>query len=152
MYVELEETDTAEGVYNSPKKTSSAKSGNSIKRRFIAFMADTAVYVFMVVGFCGILALLFGFGKLVKVIMVLGALLIGWLYFALAESGENRGSVGKAIMGLEVVDYEGNTISFKRATIRLFARIPSAITLFLPIFGRKRTLHDVIAKTLVIQK
>ena len=106
----------------------------------------------MCVGYCGIMALLFGFGKITKIMMVLGVLVIGWLYFALAESGENRASVGKAIFGLQVVDYEGNTISFKRATVRLFARIPSAFTLFLPIFGRKRTLHDLIAKTIVIEK
>ena len=49
-------------------------------------------------------------------------------------------------------DKEGNEIGFGKATVRLAAKFLSAFTLFLPVFGSGRCLHDVIAGTYVIRK
>ena len=44
------------------------------------------------------------------------ALVVTWLYFALMESSPRGATVGKMVLGLRVVDEQGNRISFMRAT------------------------------------
>ena len=124
--------------------------GTATARRIIAFMADCAIVLFMCVGFCGILALPFGFGGIIKLIMVLGVIAIAWVYFALSESDKGT-TFGKSLMGLKVVKYDGEVISFRRATCRLAAKALSLFTLFLPVFGKGRCLHDLIAGTVVVR-
>ena len=84
------------------------------------------------------------------------SLVIGWLYFALLESSERGATVGKMAMGLRVVTSDGRRLSFMNATGRYFAKILSAIILFIGFImvaftDRKRGLHDMIAGTLVIK-
>ena len=84
------------------------------------------------------------------------SLVIGWLYFALLESSERGATVGKMVMGLRVVTSDGQRLSFMNATGRYFAKILSAIILFIGFImvaftDRKRGLHDIIAGTLVIK-
>ena len=81
---------------------------------------------------------------------------IGWLYFALMESSERGATVGKMAMGLRVVTSSGQRLSFLNATGRYFAKIISAMILFIGFImigftERKRGLHDMIANTLVIK-
>ncbi len=82
--------------------------------------------------------------------------LLQWLYFALLES--KRGATfGKMAIGIEVVDQQGNRISFGRATGRYFAKFLSGL-----VFGigyiiagftqQKQALHDILAGCLVINK
>lgn len=83
--------------------------------------------------------------------------LLSWLYFAGMESSVRRATVGKQIMGLEVIDYDGGRVSFWRATGRYFGKILSTIPLF---FGflmgafteNKQTLHDMVSKTYVVRR
>jgi uncharacterized RDD family membrane protein YckC len=83
--------------------------------------------------------------------------LIGdWLYFSLMESSGSQGTVGKIVCGLRVTDTEGRRISFGRATGRYFAKILSALILFIGYLmvgwtRQKRGLHDFIAGTLVVR-
>lgn len=80
-----------------------------------------------------------------------------WLYFAYMESSEYQATLGKKLLGLQVTDLEGNRISFARATGRYFAKILSAIIFLVGYFmaaftERKQGLHDILAKTLVLDK
>ena len=84
------------------------------------------------------------------------SVVISWLYFALMESSPRGATVGKMVLGLRVVDEQGNRLSFLRATGRFFAKIVSSIILFIGFLmiaftDRKRGLHDIMAGTLVVK-
>jgi uncharacterized RDD family membrane protein YckC len=81
--------------------------------------------------------------------------LICWLYSAGLTSSWSGGTVGKRIMGLKVVDFEGNRLSFRHATIRFIAKIFAGLILFIGFFmihysGTKQGLHDRFAGTYVV--
>ena len=83
-------------------------------------------------------------------------IVLGWLYFAGMESSANQATLGKRVMGLQVTDLEGDRIGFGKATGRYFAKIISALILFIGYFmigftEKKQGLHDMIAGTLVIK-
>ena len=80
-----------------------------------------------------------------------------WLYFALMESSSIQATVGKMLIGIVVSDMAGNRISFRRASGRYFAKIPSWILLGIGFYmagftERKQALHDIMASCLVIRK
>lgn len=82
-------------------------------------------------------------------------LVISWLYFASLESGSKQATLGKMVLDIKVTDTNGNRISFARATGRYFAKILSAIILFIGFImvgfdSRKQGLHDKIADTFVV--
>jgi len=84
------------------------------------------------------------------------AVVVTWLYFALMESSPRGATVGKMVVGLRVVDEQGNRLSFLRATGRFFAKFISAVILMIGFLmvafdDRKRGLHDIIAGTLVVK-
>ncbi|HUZ84758.1 MAG TPA: RDD family protein [Gaiellales bacterium] len=79
---------------------------------------------------------------------------VEWVYFAGLESSSLQATLGKKALGLRVTDVAGNRISFGRASARYFAKILSALTIFVGYImagftDRKRALHDMIAGTLV---
>jgi uncharacterized RDD family membrane protein YckC len=142
--------------------------------RFVALIIDT-----IVLGFAGaILTLPFGAGfglhgllrgrafdspedlvgasgLFFKVIII--RTILHWLYYALLESSEWRGTLGKKALGLEVTDLNGNRIDFARASGRFFAKILSTLILFIGyimagITEKKQALHDILAGCLVIRK
>ena len=84
--------------------------------------------------------------------------LVGWwLYFALMESSNWQGTLGKRVLGLAVTDLEGAPVRFERATIRFFAKIVSVLTLGVGFVmagstPKKQALHDKLADCLVIKK
>ncbi len=83
--------------------------------------------------------------------------IIGWFYFALLESSDKQATLGKSIMGIIVTDLEGNKISFGKATARYWAKLLSALILFIGFImagftEKKQALHDIIAGTLVIRR
>lgn len=77
---------------------------------------------------------------------------VNWLYFSVFESSPAQGTPGKIFMELAVVDPNGSTIGFLPASIRHFAKIISAVSLYLPLFGsdRKRCIHDAVSQTSVV--
>lgn len=82
-------------------------------------------------------------------------MVIGWLYYALQESGTRQATLGKRAMGIVVANTNGNRISFGKATGRYFSKILSFIILLIGYLmmlwdDRKQTLHDKIADTVVI--
>ena len=84
-------------------------------------------------------------------------LLIGWLYEALMTSSRRGATIGKMVVGLRVLRFDGTQLSFGRATGRHFAKsvvsnlIPFAIAYIMAAYtDRKRALHDMIADTIVV--
>ena len=80
-----------------------------------------------------------------------------WVYFSVLESSAWRATVGKKILGLQVVDLAGKRLSFARASGRFFGKILSSMTLLIGFLmagftARKQALHDILAGCLVIRK
>lgn len=87
----------------------------------------------------------------------LGSVFLAWFYNAFMESSKWQGSLGKLCLNLQVVDLEGNRISFLRATGRHFSKVLSSIILMVGFMmagwtKKKQALHDKIVDTLVVQK
>ena len=136
------------------KKVAAAYMG----KRLIAFMADFVICAFMIVGAAVLMLLALNRISGVEVIAILTfivAIAVSWIYYTLGESGETGATLGKMALGLRVIDIKTRkTISVKTATKRFFAKILSALILFLgflPIFGRKQTFHDYISGTRVVK-
>jgi uncharacterized RDD family membrane protein YckC len=91
-------------------------------------------------------------------------ILVGWLYFAFAESSTWRGTLGKHTLGLYVADEEGNPINCWRATKRfLFGRLLVHVPIIgvyyflvdclcIVVLARKRAIHDVLSGCLVLRE
>lgn len=83
---------------------------------------------------------------------------VGWLYFAIMQSGPWQASLGKRALGIKVVDLQGGRISFGRATGRYFAYlVTSTLTLGIGLLmaaftKRRQALHDFVAGTLVVSR
>ena len=82
-------------------------------------------------------------------------LIIVYFYFTLLETSVWQGTIGKRLLKIKVTDLKGKRINFKRATIRFLGKILSSqllIGYIMILFtGKKQGLHDLIAKTLVLQ-
>ena len=79
-----------------------------------------------------------------------------WLYSAFSESSSWRATVGKRILGLQVVTAQGNKIGFEQATVRHFMKF---LSLFFFTIGfmmagwtkRRQALHDIPSDCLVVR-
>jgi uncharacterized RDD family membrane protein YckC len=86
-------------------------------------------------------------------------IIIHWLYEALMTSSESGATLGKRAVGLKVLKGDGTRLGFGRATGRHFAKVfisgalvPLYIGYIMAAFtDRKRSLHDMIADTVVIK-
>ncbi|OOQ59163.1 RDD family protein [Mucilaginibacter pedocola] len=79
------------------------------------------------------------------------------LYNTLCESTPMRGSIGKMLCKLAVVDADGRRLSVGRALVRNFTKILWSFVLgigYLPILWseRRQGWHDMLAKTYVIRR
>ena len=80
----------------------------------------------------------------------------GWLYGAFSESSKWRATIGKRIIGLEVVNASGGKLTFGQASIRHFMKFLSLFTLGVGFMmagwtKRRQALHDMPADTVVIR-
>ena len=64
-------------------------------------------------------------------VIILIALALKWLYYALMESSERQATVGKLALGIKVTDMNGHRISFLNATGRYFGKIISNLIFFI---------------------
>lgn len=85
------------------------------------------------------------------------SIIFQWLYYALFESSAYQGTIGKKILGIKVIDMNGNRISFVKASVRYFSKLLSALIIGIGFLMagftvRKQALHDFIADTLVVKK
>jgi len=81
---------------------------------------------------------------------------VNLLYFTLFWSSKFQGTPGKILLGLKIVDANGNKISYSKALIRDISTMVSSLLLgigyLLIIFdGKKQALHDKLASTYVIK-
>jgi uncharacterized RDD family membrane protein YckC len=82
---------------------------------------------------------------------------LAWAYFALMESSPLQATLGKLALGIYVTDKNGDPITFARASVRYWFKLVSTGTLMIgwlmaAFTPRKRSLHDVLAGTLVLKK
>jgi uncharacterized RDD family membrane protein YckC len=82
------------------------------------------------------------------------SIVVSWIYFAAMESSSKQGSLGKMALGIKVTDYNGEKISFAKASGRFFGKILSGIIigigfLMVAFTSKKQGLHDIMAGTLV---
>ena len=80
-----------------------------------------------------------------------------WLYFALMESSKYQGTIGKLALKIKVTGYQGEKISFARATGRYFAKIISSMIILIGYImagftEKKQALHDILASCYVIKE
>jgi uncharacterized RDD family membrane protein YckC len=81
-----------------------------------------------------------------------------WLYFAGLESSDRQATLSGGLLKVRVTDLDGNQLTFSRATARYFAMYLSAITPFAIGYWmafwtkRRQTLHDLLARTLVVKR
>ncbi|MUG44326.1 RDD family protein [Paenibacillus woosongensis] len=85
------------------------------------------------------------------------AILLPWLYYAILESSKLQGTFGKKALGIIVVDQNYERVTFLRASGRFWSRIISMLTIYVGYImaaftQRKQALHDIIAKTYVVDK
>jgi uncharacterized RDD family membrane protein YckC len=83
-------------------------------------------------------------------------LLAEFMYFALFESSRRRATLGRIVVGIQVVDVHGQRIHLGRALGRRLARFLSSLTIgigfLVQLFTRRRqALHDTVAGTLVVR-
>jgi len=79
-----------------------------------------------------------------------------WLYCAFAESSSWRATIGKRLLGLEVITAEGGRTSFGQATIRHFMKFLSLFCLMIGFLmagwtKRRQALHDMPCDCLVVR-
>ena len=79
-----------------------------------------------------------------------------WLYCAFAESSSWRATVGKRILGLQVVTASGGKLSFGQASVRHFMKFLSLFTAAVGFMmagwtKRRQALHDMPSDCLVIR-
>lgn len=82
---------------------------------------------------------------------------IGVMYFALQESSAYQATLGKRLLNLSVCNLDGERISLVRAIARNILRILNWLIfsigyLFILFTKKEQGLHDLIAKTLVIDE
>lgn len=83
------------------------------------------------------------------------SIFIQWLYYALMESSVKQATLGKMALGIKVVDYSGNRISFGKASGRYFGKILSGMIMGIGYImagftEKKQALHDMLAGCLVV--
>src|SRR5262245_46896920 len=123
--------------------------------RFLAFLADSAI-VFLVST-----ALLVGaamaLGDQALILVALFVLAAAFLYWPVKHIAGLQGPVGKAIVGLKVTRFDGQSISIVRSVWREVAKVFSSAILLLgfliaAVLPRKQALHDLLAGTYVVRE
>jgi len=96
-------------------------------------------------------------GRYVTGIAFILVLAIGsWLYCAFAESSNWRATIGKRMMGLQVVTAQGGKLNFGQASVRHFMKFLSLFTAAVGFMmagwtKRRQALHDIPSDCLVIR-
>ncbi|WP_162356660.1 RDD family protein [Metabacillus mangrovi] len=78
-------------------------------------------------------------------------------YYILMPVTVWQGTIGKKLIGLKIVDADGNKLTIGRSAGRTFSMMISGMTMYIGYImagftDRKQALHDMIAKTYVIQR
>ena len=134
--------------------------------RFIAALIDAivvGVFVFIGMILSFVLGIIIGgvsedAGTLIFVLSYGVTTILSILYYPYMEASESQATIGKQMLGMKVVDLDGNRITFMKAFIRSpIGKFLSGIILYLGFLiigfhSRKQGLHDMIAGTYVVPK
>ena len=164
----MEENSMVSQENNSPMPMGGTLAVNYVGfwSRFIAALIDAIVVgVFVFIGM--ILSFVLGIviggvsedaGTLIFVLSYGVTTILSILYYPYMEASESQATIGKQMLGMKVVDLDGNRITFMKAFIRSpIGKFLSGIILYLGFLiigfhSRKQGLHDMIAGTYVIPK
>ena len=94
---------------------------------------------------------------IIDIFIYIAAFMFSTMYYAGMHASKWQGTLGKIIVGIKVTDLNGQRISFARALGRYFATILSGSILYIGYImaaftQKKQSLHDVIARTMVVYK
>jgi uncharacterized RDD family membrane protein YckC len=83
--------------------------------------------------------------------------LMMWIYYAFFEASSWQATPGKRVLKLYVTDLTGRPITFRRASMRYFARMISEMAFmvgYIPagFTEKKQALHDMLASCLVLRR
>lgn len=164
----MEENSMVSQENNSPMPMGGTLAVNYVGfwSRFIAALIDAIVVgVFVFIGM--ILSFVLGIviggvsedaGTLIFVLSYGVTTILSILYYPYMEASESQATIGKQMLGMKVVDLDGNRITFMKAFIRSpIGKFLSGIILYLGFLiigfhSRKQGLHDMIAGTYVVPK
>ena len=84
-------------------------------------------------------------------------IIVGWPYHSINHSSPRQATLGKRAFGLIVSDLNENKISFGRATGRYFCFVLFTALVLVDFFSvpfteNNQALHDLITRTVVIEK
>ncbi|MBS3166536.1 RDD family protein [Candidatus Woesearchaeota archaeon] len=119
-------------------------------QRFVASLLDVLI-IGIPVGLVGWgLVFATGIASMTYVLQLVSVVLIIYL------DGVKGGTPGKLILGMRIVNEQGNFIGVPMALLRYIGRILSALILGIGLFmigwdAKKQGLHDKIAKTYVVK-
>ena len=132
--------------------------------RLAAYVLDLVVFFFLIM----ILAIIYASSvpnakiteadvqKHRELIQLLGTLILT-VYNAVLEATPLQGSVGKLLIGLQVVNEDGRRLTLGQALLRNIAKIASGLAfgfgyLYIFLNPYRQALHDKLAKTYIIRK
>lgn len=125
----------------------------SLSKRLVAFILD---YVMIVVISAIVIGLMILFLSLKDdTFATLVMLIVSLLYFTLMESSSRQATLGKARMKIKVVNSNGEQLTFLNALGRYLGKYLSLLIagfgfLMIPFTKKKQALHDMLAKTYVV--
>lgn len=95
--------------------------------------------------------------RLICFFLIIFPFIGAWLYYALLHSSDGQATVGQRAMNIKCLSDEGNRIDFGQATGRFFMSIISGFIFGIGYFlffgsAKKQTLHDSVAKTIVVKE
>ncbi len=165
----VQSIDSNKNIPTTPATSTVSKSSvhvyySGFWRRFLAFIIDGLILDMVLgIGF-GIEFLSKGISRNSSAFSVveilfnnIGVLIIPWLYFAIMESSSKQATLGKIVLGIIVTDLDDKRLSFGRASARYWGKIVSFIILGIGFImagftQKKQALHDIMAKTLAVNK
>ncbi|MDX5436220.1 MAG: RDD family protein [Pontibacter sp.] len=163
---------TAFTLSSAPTVKRSALYG-SLSARFVSFLVDTTLlvfsYTFVVYGFTSSSVEAYTWDKLLHHAPDIGEflmvskqlflnpyfLIMHWAYYTFLESSQKQATIGKFTLGLKVTETRGRRVTFVQANLRYFFKLlsllPVGLGFVLMVSSRRsQTLHDYLARTLVV--
>jgi uncharacterized RDD family membrane protein YckC len=131
-------------------------------KRFAAYIIDKVIAMMAGCPIGLVFGMVMGAGgiddpEVLRLMGVILAFILSWIYYAVMESAPTQGTLGKMALGIKVTDLEGNRIGFSKATARYFGKVISCLIFLIGILmvaftQKKQGLHDMMAGCLVVNK
>ena len=129
-------------------------------KRFAAFLIDNLILSMAITGVAGLGIIDIasggqGTGSYVSAPYLIATIIISALYYILLHSSTWQATIGKRFMGIKVATVSGEQVTVGRAALRFIVMEVVSTILYIGYFfmfftQKKQTLHDLAAKTVVI--